>query len=453
MLLNIRKKTLKWWLLAALFLASFFISFHFFSQRPRVRLGEQVIFCNPRAKVSPNRVYHLKLWDYNWPVNQEKGGYQAFLRKALADFRQTYPNIEVEITLLDLLNGPQQFAQALKSNLAPDVYCSAFTIPPFDFKRQIPVGFFLKKEETEAYNSSLFNLTLRHNISCYFPRWTAPGVWIGNQDLLEKAGVSASQLRQRGWSLPNFWDTASKVPPDAFFLVGNPGYNGFFPPLAADFTDLKNVNFKSDAAITEPKGITDTLDHFEKLITQRKIPADFDSNMIGRFLAGKSMFIAGIRPILFRFLKERTIAAQSTWNPVLLPPPSPVWPKQLLLVENSVIGVYRNKSTTGNDHLAAAVKLAQFLSAYPQIALYQEMMVVPALKENARIWGKAEGMNPDCSALINLIEKATLIDLGVSPSYQEMVYPVLREFLTGKISKEIAAARLISQKNLIPDSK
>jgi hypothetical protein len=74
MFLNIRKRTLWGAFLSALFLASFFISFHYFSQRPRVRLGEHVIFCNPRAKINPKKVYHLKLWDYDWPVNQKNGG-------------------------------------------------------------------------------------------------------------------------------------------------------------------------------------------------------------------------------------------------------------------------------------------------------------------------------------------------------------------------------------------
>lgn len=454
MLLSIRKKTVVWWLMAALFISSFSISFHYFHLRPRVRLGERVIFCNPRAKISPRRVYHLKLWDYNWPVNRENGGYKALLEKAVADFRRLYPNIEVEITLLNFINGPQQFAQALQSNQAPDVYCSAFTIPPFDFKRQIPVGFFLKKEETAVYYPSLLNLTMRYSIACYFPRWTAPGIWIGNQQMMEKAGLSISQLQQQGWSLANFWGAASKVPLGAVYLVGNPGYNGFFTQLMADGMDPKNLILSLDLPLPNLSGITDVLDGLGGLIIQRKIPTDFDSNMIGRFLAGKSMLMAGVRPILFRFLKERTAAAQNAWSPVLLPPPSSPGPKQLLLVENSVIGVYRNKFTSGNDHLSAAVQLGKFLSAYPQTEPYQEMMVVPAHKENARAWAdNMKALRPDCRVLIHWIEKLALVDLGVSPGYQEMVYPVLQEFLAGKISKEIAISRLISEKNLIPDAK
>ncbi|MCL6589900.1 MAG: extracellular solute-binding protein [Firmicutes bacterium] len=454
MLFNIRKRAFWGLLLAVLFLVSFFISARYFSQRPRVRLGEHVIFCNPRARINPKKLYHLKLWDYEWPVNQKQGGYKAFLQKAVADFRKVYPNIEVEITLLDLLKGPQQFTQALQSGLAPDVYCSAFTIPPFDYQRQIPVGFYLKKEEMEAYYPSLLNLTLRHDIVCYFPRWTTPGIWAGNRQLLEKAGLSPVQLQQQGWSLSTFWDTASKTPPGVFLLVGNPAYNGFFTQLAGGFTASKSGTFQLNGLKTGSTRVNYTIDQLAGLITRRKIPPDFDSNMMGHFLAGKSMFLAGVRPVLFRFLKERATANQSAWDPVLLPPPSPLWPKQLLLVENSVIGVYRNKFTRGNDQLTAAVKLGQFLSMYRNVTPYQEMMAIPAVKANARLWKmKLEGLGAGCSFLMNLIEKASLIDLGTAPDYQETVYPVLRDFLAGKITKEIAAARLISEKALIPGPK
>jgi hypothetical protein len=372
---------------------------------------------------------------------------------AVADFRQTYPNIQVDITLLDFLNGPQQFAQALQTNQAPDIYCSAFTIPPFDYQRQIPVGFFLQKEETGAYYPSLLNLAAKHNILCYFPRFAAPGIWVGNQELLEKTGLSTAQLQQQGWSSAAFWSSASKAPPGVFFLVGNPGYNGFFTQLVADYTDSQNGVFTLNGLDAASAKMNSTLDQLAELIARKKIPADVDSNMLGRFLSGKSILLAGVRPVLFRFLKEKNTANQSTWNPVLLPPPSSLWPKLPLLVENSVIGIYRNKHTSGNDHLTAAVKFGQFLSVYRRITPYQEMMVIPAVKENAQAWAKLEGLRADCAFLLHLIEKAALVDLNVSSNYRETIYPVLREFFAGKISKEIAAERLISEKSLIPGSK
>ena len=95
------------------------LSYHFY--RPRVKIGDHYIILNPKAKINPKRQYKLTLWDYNWPVKNGSEDYRFFLQKAVGRFQTLYPNIDVEIKLLDILSGHEEMAQALKTGELPDV--------------------------------------------------------------------------------------------------------------------------------------------------------------------------------------------------------------------------------------------------------------------------------------------------------------------------------------------
>jgi maltose-binding protein MalE len=141
----VKRSTLIYLFLSFLFGLGFLTAFYI--REPQVKFGDHYIKCNPKAMINFKKSYHLQLWDYNWPIKDSGIQYRAYLQQAIRDFQKTYPNIHIEIRLLDLINGPTQLEQALKKNNGPDVYCSAYMIPKFNFKRQIPVGFYLNKKE------------------------------------------------------------------------------------------------------------------------------------------------------------------------------------------------------------------------------------------------------------------------------------------------------------------
>lgn len=432
--------------LIGLFFAICFISgflIMFFNYRPRMKLGDNYLSCNPGAKVKTNRIYQLRLWDTNWPV-LEAGGYKAYLERLVRDFQKIYPNIKVAITLFDLGDGPTKLAAALKTNAAPDVYCSAFDIPVFDLRRQIPVGFYLKREEKEAYFPEARKLVQLYGVECYFPRWLAPTIWIGNKLLFDRVGLPVLRMQRSGY----FWEElvagAQKLPCDKFILVGNLGHNGFFTDLAINFATEVN----STSHFLPPSGIVAGLNHLNNLVIQKKIPVNVEPDMLGQFMAGNSLVLAGVRPIIYRFLKLKLAGStyQEWYEPILLPSPS-IGVHKFLLTESGIVGIYRNKWSTGDDQITAAVKLGEFISTYEKTEPFQEMMLIPAAKKSAAEWSsELDPVIGDMQDLIKQVENSSLLNLPQYLPYQKEIYPVLQEFFAKKADLERVKAQLVNVK-------
>ncbi len=449
------KKKLSWvyWLfLVICFGAGFLITR--LGHQPRVKLGEQYIYCNPHAKVNPKKTYRLRLWDTDWPI-QQSGGYRTYLDRLIRDFQKEYPNIQVQYSLLDLMEGPNQLAKALKTNSAPDVFCSSFSIPEFNFKRQIPVGFYLKRDEKEVYFSEALKLTEVNGVPCSFPRWLAPTIWIGNQHLLKGIYSGEPSIHTKGYDLADFQNMSPRLPRDKFILVGNIGHNGFFTDLAANASVMNTTT--EESGLVKPEtgnlfltqtGIAETLDQLQHLITLRRNPSDFESNAIGHFLKGNSVILAGVRPVVYRFIKTRLAEAphQNICQPVIIPSPGKR-PQKYTLTENGVICIYRNKNSAGDDHIAAAVKLGQFISTYESTRPFQEMMLLPAAVKSAAKW--CQELKPavgDVDYLIQLAKHTTLLNIPGYIKYQNDIYPALHDFCANKASLESVKAKLATLK-------
>jgi hypothetical protein len=183
----------------------------------------------------------------------------------------------------------------------------------------------------------------------------------------------------------------------------------------------------------------DLLDH---LVRKKAIRPGFDNEMLFRFLKGDAPVLAGVRPILYRFIKERLAGVQSDWEPVLLPVPHRSPEPEVLLTENGVVCVYRNRRTAGDDQIATAVRLGQYISRYQEIKPWQEMMLVPLSSDASIRWRNPYLTTDDISMFDRLLARATVRNVEKTPGFEEKVYPVLREFCTGKISKEVALDRL-----------
>jgi ABC-type sugar transport system, periplasmic component len=402
-------------------------------REPRIKLGQNYIYCNPKAKMNAHKIYRLRLWDYNWPLIN----YRAYLLQAIRDFQKIYPNIRVDLELLDLITGPRQLEQALKTNNGPDIYCSAYTIPNFNFKKQIPVGPYLKQYEQELYFPAMKRMVTYYGVLCYFPRWIAPQFWIGNRQLIESAGLSVAKIQSSGWSWKDLSLLQKYTAKDKYLLVGNLGENGFIAQL------IDSVNLESQTVHdkTNPK-IYFMIDFVDTLMRQKAITADCDQNMIGRFLNGQAVLLTGVRPAIYNFIHER-LKDSVKWQAVLLPMPIYFAGIRNMPVENFVISIYRNKHTAGDDHLVAAMKLAQFLSNYPSVSLWEYLRVSPASKFAYSQWKPHDEQN---QILYDQLIQCPLNNKSKLPSaYRAKVYSILKDLVTRKITGEEAKIKLGSQ--------
>jgi ABC-type glycerol-3-phosphate transport system substrate-binding protein len=193
----IREKTMTRIILVVLFLAGFFTAY--LVRRSQVRIGEHYLWLNPFAQINPKKQYTLRVWDYDLPIGTGDQSYNQYFKKMLADFEKEYPNIRVELTLIDLIDGEKKLQQALSRNKAPDVYCSFSSVPQFYHQRQIPVGPFLNRKTRMMYLRPVSDLYGTGKGLCSFPRWISTDIWVGNRRLLRNTGLDIPKIQNEGW--------------------------------------------------------------------------------------------------------------------------------------------------------------------------------------------------------------------------------------------------------------
>ncbi len=407
----IRRKYL--WIigLGLLFLIGFAIGVTMY--QPHYRLGEWEIPLNPNAKINPKQTYHLTVWDYNYPL--QTINYSKYLNQAIARFQQQYPNIKVQVKLLDLLEGPRQIAKALKDGNLPDVYCSAYHIPQFDCRWQIPVGPFCQNGELTSFRPEVAEMGKVAGVQCAFPRWVAPVVWIGNRQLLAANGLEVAKLTTNGWQWEDLLQTLERSKGSLKFAAF-PGDGGFFGQLLMDGSGKISENNREFGVAV-----------LKRLVSARATTGDYSNNAIGRFLAGRTLVIADGRLSLYRVIKDKTSTNQNaTVDPVILPGPAKNGGRSYLRAENGVIAIYRNWKTRGDAHIAAAVRLGYFLSTYPGIEPWQEMMVYPAAIDSGRVWENRTGI-----AVGALLKPIALVNRN-RPLAETPALRLLDEYLAGK---------------------
>jgi hypothetical protein len=410
-------------LLCILFAVGFYLSFRYFQQFQRIKIGDREIRINLNAKIDPQKIYHLRLWDYDWPFL--KCRYRQYLLGAIAEFRKTYPNIRVEIRLLDLLTGSQELSKALEAGRPPDLYCSAFDVPEFDFRYQIPVGPFTDRASAQpVYFAALTRLLAVKGVQCYFPRWARLPIWVGNRTLAQQAGLNLKRFQEEGWNWESVVQAGVKLPEDCYPVAGNP-----VPEAVAERLTLREDGPEWDV--------------LERIKTGCRFPAGFDSDMIGHFMAGRALFIAGVQPVVFDKLRRIQQQQRCGWEAVCLPAPAWAAAHSAATVELGVISVYRQKHNGGNGRVVAAMKLAEFLSVYPVTSPWEELMVVPAARKVALTWSRnVSGVTGDISPVITTLDR---IDgsgrIGDGESRTNLM-KLLHRYLLGRVSLQQLKAEI-----------
>ncbi|HEY8463385.1 MAG TPA: extracellular solute-binding protein [Bacillota bacterium] len=409
--------------LTGLFLVSAWLSYEYFKPLARIKIKDKIIRINPNVQIDPVKEYCLRVWDYDLPL--KNCNYRQYMQKAVADFQKIYPNIRVELRFLDLLTGHGQLEAALEQGDPPDLYCSAFSVPHFDLDYQIPVGPYLKTEELEnAYPLSIQKLVQVDGVFSYFPRWLRWNLWVANRSLAEAAGFEVNKIQQQGWTWTQLFAAKDKYPATVYSMVGN------VIPMEVLRQILPNGCF------VERQGES-SWEWLQQLKESQRLPEDFNSNMLDRFLSGQVMFLAGISPIMLRVIRERLTQQGAAWEGVALPVPELSKGRAIHSVEAGVICVYRNrKRKGGSDHLAAAVKLGEYLSTYRDSSPWEELMVMPAARQVTLKWLQKQEPEQYPAVLEYMLNHNNLTIINIDESYREKTAALLLKYLTGKINRE-----------------
>lgn len=372
--------------LGVLFMFGVLLSYHY--QKTHVKMGNHYVRINPFAKINPQKDYYLELWDYDWPGYD----YKHRLKQAIAVFQQTYPNIHVKVRLLDFIGGESILKMALEKRDGPDVYSSVYSVPSFNYRCQIPVGPFLNDEEKNCYYSPISRFSYTNEIFCSFPRWSALNIWLANPNLI---GDSIRNIQNEGWNWSDLKKISESLPNNTYVW-------------SSEVEPLSENGFLGSLKVNGLNGGNNDLQHCLALLAElqkeKKISIG-SGDMIGQFINGKTALIGGIRPVLYRKIRKLLINKKIMWSPVVLPYPRIIRDKEIQPVEISMISIYRNRRTKGEDHLAAAVKLGQFLSKSEHLnSFWEEVGLFPADKNY-------HSKSNEYQLYRNRIEKAVLLNL------------------------------------------
>ncbi len=392
--------------------------------RSYVKIGERKITVNVRARIDPKRQYILRVWDTAWPGMPD---YREYLEKAFAAFQNEHPNIRMELTLLDPEESERRLKNGLRSGDLPDIYGSAYWIPAFDYGRQIPAGPFLSEAEAAAYLPTVAELGKVAGVQCALPRWVAPLVWIGNRKLLESADVAVTDLQTNGWT----WADVAGI------YGKSPGRYGFAALYAESAYPIRMVGPNVVAA--------ETISGLDGLISARAVRRDYTTRGVRGFWNGEAPLLAGARLWSLSRLREKS-SHPAGIDPVLLPCPAVKSRDRAWPAEAGVFVIYRNRRTQGDDQLAAAARLAYYLSTYREIGPWRELMVCPAAAEPFRRWRRElESGGLELTPLAGWIERGRLVNYD-RPRRENLRMRLCHEYLTGKRPKAEIQAEMIRPK-------
>jgi hypothetical protein len=414
--------------LVTLTAGSCYLTYRYCHPFQKYKIKNRIIRINPNVKVDPSQKYHLRLWDYDWPL--AGGNYRDYLQKEVRGFNQLYPRIKVEIRLLDLLTGPGELARALETGRPPDVYCSALTVPEFDLKYQVPVGpFFQAKTLRRLYFSGIRRLTEIDGVQCFFPRWARVEGWVGNRNLLEQAGCPISQIQRQGWRWADLLSLKAQAP-EGFVVVGK-----VIPDTVIDNILTRRTSDQAEAEW--------------RLLRQIREARILAAGMLEEFVSGRAPFLAGVKPVVFRRLRERLARSGRDWEPVYLPAPSG-WPGRWAApVELGVVSVYHNPRQGGYRQVAAAIKLGEYLSrSLVDQAPWEELMLIPAARSSAVTWSEKTFATRETFRVWEAkLTRGEWRRAEVASLRREKAILTLQGYLTGKFSRRDAIVRLRDEMN------
>jgi hypothetical protein len=419
-------------LLGLLFGIGFYFSYLYLQLFQKSEIKGLELRVKPNVAVDPSRRYQITLWDYDWPLAGDN--YRKYLQTQIAAFNQRYPNITVKLRLLDLLTGPAQLAAALRRGAPPDVYCSALTTPGFDFKYQVPVGPYLApRVRKERYFPGIARLTELNGVQCYFPRWVRPELWVGNRRLLERAGLAIARIQAEGWNWEDVLKLRARIPAENYLAVGKVIPEGILQKIG------------SQGQINDTAGAEWAL--LRKIRDSKGIPSDGGLQMIEYFCSGQAALLAGVKPIIWRYLRTRLARTGAAWEAVILPAPARSKAQTAPPLELGVISVYRRPRLGCWEQVAAAVKLGEHLSRCSgDRRPWVELMVIPAARIAAADWARRSGMG---EKILKIMEPGLVGGNWCLPLPDQarlrQIEAVLQQYLSGQLSQAATVKCLRTQ--------
>lgn len=367
-------------------------------QQRLVQVGDVKI--DPNASIDPERPYTLVVWDHEIPLPGEAGAHAEAVQDAVKEFQMVWPNIKVELKLLDWDDGHGRLREALSEGNPPDVYGMPHGTRIFDPSWQIPVAPYLSAEARDDTLPSSLRAVAANGALWGWPRWILPQVWIARADFAE--GLARGRT---AWSGEEFLQALA----DAKAKSGTQGAalnpfdgNLFFGVMVAS-TGRNPIDEVGRRAWTVEE-MAEALKLFDALIDQGLTSADaarMSRTRLAAFLNRQASLIAPVNPWLLRHLlggvdnaEGGELSGADHGAGAAVPPPS-VGGEQRVPAVVGGYAVFRREPYDGDDHTKAAMLLAEHLSRRLGPWEAARLFAVPAHFTSLEAWRSDSGLSDE----------------------------------------------------------
>lgn len=355
--------------------------------------GQEDLKIDPKVQLDSEKEYEITYWDYPLFIGQEKE-YEDFLKRAISEFNDMYPNIKVNYKLLSFIEGRDRLKNSLKAGNPPDIYHGILGSKLMSEELQIPVSIFFKQgeePERDKYNKVGLKAFTYNQRVWGLPNWTKPQVWAGNQKLFSKTNLTVDQIEKNGWTWGDFQQTASKIADldKNTSIIFNP-YNPklFYQLLSANgkdrlITPEGNLAFTSD----DLKQAFKFLDDLRSNEVFPREPEEMNKKMLPNFWQQKTGVIAPVNMWLLNNLYQKN-KERSNVKLTLLPLPTKNLEAKKVPVDVTGLLLFRQQEYKGDDHTKAAYEFAKFLNQQKNLFIAKKLKVLPAYLPLESLWRK-----------------------------------------------------------------
>lgn len=309
-------------------------------------------------------------WDY---PNFQSGTAGDYEKTIVENFNKKYPNIKVNVEMIDFASGPQKLNTAIASNSAPDL---VFDYPGriIDYARSgvmAPLDDMITESVKSDVSSKILDACKLDDKYYMYPINIAPNMMAFNKTMLDKAGLTSMlplNKTDRLWTVDEYEALLKaikeKIPtlaaPTAIYAKSSAGDQGTrayisnmggTPTVAADLSKY-TINDAKDV-----KALEWIVSSVKSGLTLKGGEALASNDVIDMFLSEKIACV----PLYNKTLKASSEAKKTTpFEEVFIPYPTPTAAdKPAFEAFIGGIGVFDNKDAAKVD---AAKKLADFIA-------------------------------------------------------------------------------------------
>lgn len=212
---------------------------------------------------------------------------EAIAKRAVARFNESYPDVNVEITILPVVDWSDfitKWSTMITSGEAPDVISYAVEAFPMavDNELLLPLDDIVAEDDAlslDGYPEALLDGFSRDEKTYGIPSGTQTMVMYYNKDMLKEAGLDAPT---DGWTWDEFYDYAKALTKDGVYGFGLANsYFQLFPWFSTNGTSPTTADL-SAPAMTSPEFL-ESVEFMNKLVEEKVTPDPISSDVYTMF--------------------------------------------------------------------------------------------------------------------------------------------------------------------------